>query len=592
MLCRRPDVIRENRGTTAIRRISSEVGFFFAWSRLSEATFGYCRAGHSASNRTVKRIAFRAPEFSEQPAAADRRDHRLWKVTLTMSNSVRPLRIVLASSEAVPFSKTGGLADVVGALAKSLDQLGHDVTLIVPDYFLMRQSAKGLPIISETGLRFTIPMNGRSVAGTVNCTGVRVLLVRQSDYFDRRQLYQEHGHGYVDNCERFCFFSRAVLEISRQMILRPDVIHCNDWQTGIIPALLNSQYANRPGFENTSTVMTLHNMAYQGRFWHFDMPLTGMDWRYFNHHQMEAWGDLNLLKTGIAFADQITTVSPTYAEEICHPEGGYGLEGLLRYRNRDLVGILNGIDTDVWNPGTDPHLASHFTAATVAAGKPRCKSQLQQRMKLPQQSGTPLIGMVSRMADQKGFDLVMGSADRLLSKDIQMVFLGTGDLTCETQLRDLALRYPTKVAVEIGFDESLAHQIEGGADAFLMPSRFEPCGLNQMYSLRYGTVPIVRKVGGLADSVINYPSDAKSPEVAAKSLETATGFAFSDYTNEAFAGTVERAIHCYSQKSIWQKLVQNGMTGDWSWTRSAESYVDVYRAAQGRRSARVAERRC
>lgn len=514
-----------------------------------------------------------------------------------MSHAVRPLRIVLASSEAVPFSKTGGLADVVGALAKSLDQLGHDVTLIVPDYFLMRQTAKGLPAISETGLRFTIPMNGRSVAGTVNWTqlpgtGVRVLLVRQPDYFDRRQLYQEHGHGYVDNCERFCFFSRAVLEISRQMILRPDVIHCNDWQTGIIPALLNSQYANRPGFENTTTVMTLHNMAYQGRFWHFDMPLTGMDWRYFNHHQMEAWGDLNLLKTGIAFADQITTVSPTYAEEICHPEGGYGLEGLLRYRSRDLVGILNGIDTDVWNPETDPHLASHFTAETVAAGKPRCKSQLQQRMKLPQQGETPLIGMVSRMADQKGFDLVMGSADRLLSQDIQMVFLGTGDPTCEAQLRNLAARYSTKVAVEIGFDESLAHQIEGGADAFLMPSRFEPCGLNQMYSLRYGTVPIVRKVGGLADSVINYASDVKSPEVAAKSLETATGFAFTDYNNEAFASTVERAIHCYSQKSVWQKLVQNGMTGDWSWTRSAQSYVDVYRAAQERRPARVAERRC
>jgi len=513
-----------------------------------------------------------------------------------MTNFVRPLRVVLASSEAVPFSKTGGLADVVGALAKSLDQLGHDVTVVVPDYYAMRQKAKGLPPITETGMRFSISLNGRLVMGSVNWTilpgtGVKVLLVRQPEYFDRSQLYQEHGHGYVDNCERFCFFSRAVLEVCRQMVLRPDVIHCNDWQTGLIPALLHSQYAKLPGFENTASVMTLHNMAYQGRFWHFDMPLTGMDWKYFNHHQMEAWGDLNLLKTGIAFADQITTVSPTYAKEICHPEGGYGMEGLLKYRSRDLVGILNGIDNDVWNPETDVYLPAKYSASTVASGKPACKAHLQQRMKLPQRPDVPLFGMVSRMADQKGFDLLMGSAERLLQQNIQMAFLGTGDPLYETQLRDLAKRYPDQVAVEIGFDESLAHQIEGGSDAFMMPSRFEPCGLNQMYSLQYGTVPIVRNVGGLADSVVNFESDAASPELIETSLETGTGFVFSDYSREAFAGTVERAIHTYSQKPTWERLVQNGMAGDWSWARSAQLYVDVYRKAQTRSSTRTAERR-
>ena len=488
------------------------------------------------------------------------------------------LRVVLAASEAVPFSKTGGLADVVGALAATLDQLGHDVVLILPDYFSIRQAnTHRLPPVTESGLQFSIPIMGRNVSCSVNWTSipgtqVRVLLVRQPEYFDRKHLYQEHGHGYVDNCERFCFFSQAVLEICRQMVLRPDVIHCNDWQTGIIPALLNTKYSKLPGFETTASVMTLHNMAYQGRFWHFDMPLTGMDWRYFNHHQMESWGDLNLLKTGIAFADKITTVSPTYAEEICTAEGAYGLEGLLRHRKADLSGILNGIDDQVWNPENDHLLPAHYTAASLERGKAACKQHLQKRVGLAERPEVPLLGMVSRMADQKGFDLVAGAAERLLSKDIQMVFLGTGDPVYEDRFRQLALAYPGRVAVQIGFDESLAHQIEAGADAFLMPSRFEPCGLNQMYSLRYGTVPIVRKAGGLADSVI--PFDGK-PET----LNTATGFMFSTYSVEAFAGTVELALTTFQQPSTWKKIVQNGMAKDWSWGRSAQQYLTTYRQA-------------
>ena len=494
------------------------------------------------------------------------------------------LRVVIAASEAVPFSKTGGLADVAGALAKSLDQLGHDVTLILPDYFLLRQNKASLPAIHDTGLRFSIPMNGRAVSGAVNWTTlpntyVRVLLVRQPEYFDRRHLYQEHGHGYADNCERFCFFSRSVLEICRQMILRPDVMHCNDWQTGVVNGLLQTQYNGRPGFERTGSVMTLHNMAYQGRFWHFDLPLTGMDWRHFNQNQMEAWGDLNLLKTGIAFADQITTVSPTYATEICTSDGGYGLEGLLSHRRDDLVGILNGIDDDVWNPETDQHIPAPYSIDTVAEGKRQCKAHLQKRMNLDQRADVPILGMVSRMADQKGFDLVTGAAERILSQDLQMVFLGTGDPYYEGQLRDLAHRYPGKVAAEIGFDESLAHQIEAGADMFLMPSRFEPCGLNQMYSLRYGTVPIVRKVGGLADSVENLASESES-------LPTATGFVFVDYSKELLAETIEKAVGIYHRPDIWSQIVRNGMSRDWSWTRSAHEYVAVYRKAMERRKRR------
>lgn len=486
-------------------------------------------------------------------------------------------RIVLTASEAVPFSKTGGLADVIGALAKSLDQMGHDVVMIIPDYYLLRQRNRNLPKITDTGLRFSIDMNGRQMPASVNWatlpgSNVRVFLIRQPEYFDRPQLYQENGHGYVDNCARFSFFSRAVLEVCRQMVLRPDVIHCNDWQTGLIPALLNTQYSRVPGFERTSSIMTIHNMAYQGRFWHFDMPLTGMDWSYFNYHHMEAWGDMNLLKTGISFADQVTTVSPTYAKEICTADGGYGLEGVLRHRSEDLSGILNGIDDDVWNPEKDNFLPACYSLDSIEQGKPQCKAFLQQRMGLPTRNDVPLFGMVSRMTDQKGFDLITEAAERLLSRDLQIAFLGTGDPYYESQITGLAQRFPSKVAVQIGFDESLAHQIEGGSDAFLMPSRFEPCGLNQMYSLRYGTVPVVRNVGGLADSVMNF-------DLNPHSLNTANGFVFADYNRDALAGTVERALETYSRPHIWKQLVRNGMSRDWSWNRSAAEYVGVYEAA-------------
>ena len=504
--------------------------------------------------------------------------------------SMDKMRIVMTSSEAVPFSKTGGLADVSTALAKALDAIGHDVTVIIPDYRELRLARKDdLPEVSDTGIRFSLSMNGRYVTGGVNWTmlpdtGVKVLMVSQADYFDRPQLYMENGDGYADNCERFCFFSRAVMEICQRMVLRPDILHCNDWQTGLVAGLLRAQYASRPGFENAASVMTLHNMAYQGRFWHFDMPLTGMDWTYFNPDQMEMWGDLNLLKTGIAFADQITTVSPTYANEVCTPDGGEGLHGILTHRRKDLTGILNGIDVSIWNPETDPHLPAHYSASAMQPGKSACKLHLQERLGLPLRDDVPLIGMVSRMSDQKGFDLLTECASRLLYHDVQFAFLGTGDPGFEEYLRQLALEFPFKVATVIGFDESLAHQIEAGADAFLMPSRFEPCGLNQMYSLRYGTLPIVRKVGGLADSVIN--TDATT--IAA---ETATGFVFDEYSSTALAETVECAIALYHQPDVWKKVMITGMTKDWSWTSSARYYVDTYRKALEEKGERSLEQR-
>ncbi|MCP4170322.1 MAG: glycogen synthase GlgA [Fuerstiella sp.] len=500
------------------------------------------------------------------------------------------LRIVLAASEAVPFSKTGGLADVSMALARALDALGHSVTVIVPDYRQLRLAKQDqLPVVTDSGLRFSISMHGRYVTGGVNWTflpetGIKVLLISQSDYFDRPQLYMEDGQGYQDNCARFCFFSRAVLEVCQQMVLRPDIIHCNDWQTGLIPALLHSQFAGRPAFENAASVMTLHNMAFQGRYWQPDMLLTGMDARYFNMHHMESWGDLNLLKTGISFADQITTVSPTYAQEVCTPEGGEGLDTLLSYRSDDLVGILNGIDTSIWNPASDAHLPAVYSAKEIQPGKGVCKSALQERMGLPQRDRAPLFGMVSRMSDQKGFDLVAECASRLLIDDIQIAFLGTGDPRYEDYLQHLAIENPSRVAVSIGFDEGLAHQIEAGADCFLMPSRFEPCGLNQMYSLRYGTLPIVRRIGGLADSVVDVQSESLRTGVA-------TGFVFDDYTSPQLAETVERAVELYRQPNVWEQVMKNGMSADWSWQNSARRYVETYRRALERRHDRGADNR-
>jgi starch synthase len=505
------------------------------------------------------------------------------------SVAVKPLRIVLAASEAVPFFKTGGLADVAGALTKALADCGHEVTLIIPDYTPLRQNKAGLPAVHDTGLQFTIDMNGRRVTGEVSWarypqSTATVLLVRQAAYFDRGQPYGDAGGGYADNSERFCFFSRAVPEICRLMVLRPDVLHCNDWQTGLIPALLNSRYAQIAGFEQTASVMTIHNMAYQGAFWKMDMLLTGMHWGFYNPSHMEAWGSLNLLKTGLAFADQLTTVSPTYAREICTPEGGCGLDGLLRWRQSALTGILNGIDIDVWNPATDPLLPAPFSADNWQTGKARCKAHLQQRLGLASSPRTPLIGMVSRLVDQKGLDLIAGCASALLHRRVQLAFLGTGDARYESLLRDLAKRHPEQVSAVIGFDESLAHQIEAGADLFLMPSQFEPCGLNQMYSQRYGTIPIVRQVGGLADSVSHYDGTPAA-------LETATGFVFADYSMAGFSTAVEQALSAWQDAAVWNRLVRNGMHRDWSWQQSADRYVAVYHEALAKVASRKAENR-
>ncbi len=360
-----------------------------------------------------------------------------------------------------------------------------------------------------------------------------VYFVDQPQYYERPGLYQEDGEDYRDNCERFVFFSRAVLEAVRLLDLDVEVIHANDWQTGLVPAYLKIEYRGVPGYEQIGTLFTIHNMAYQGMFWHWDMLLTGLDWKYFNWQQMEFFGNLNLLKTGLIFADRLNTVSPRYAEEIQSAPLGCGLEGVLQQRRDVLTGIVNGVDYREWDPQMDSSLPTSYGPDTFAQGKAACKAALQTELGLPVEPKTPLIAFIGRLTDQKGVDLLAATVrDWVQTHDVQWAFLGTGDPQHHEQFAMLAERFPQKVAVRLEFSNQLAHRIEAGADIFAMPSRFEPCGLNQLYSLKYGTVPVVRATGGLADTIV----DCNEATAAAG---TATGFAFSEYSALALSEALE-----------------------------------------------------
>lgn len=485
------------------------------------------------------------------------------------------MRIVLVSSECVPFAKTGGLADVCGALPGELARLGHDVRVIMPAFRSVRES--GLPI-ETADLALDVPIGGRIASGVVERTWipdteVPVYLIKSDHYFDRPQLYREAGEDYRDNCERFVFFCRGALETIRLLGEPVDLVHANDWQTGLIPAYLNLEYQRAPGFENVASLLTIHNMAYQGVFWHWDMVLTGLDWKYFNFRQMEFHGHLNLLKTGIVFADSINTVSPRYAEEIqSHPLGA-GLESVLRQRSQVLSGILNGVDYSLWDPKTDRALAANYGPHNFVEGKAQCKAALQAELGLPQRPEVPLIGIVGRLADQKGFDLIASVLPTWAERnDAQWAILGTGEPVYEQLLRRLAADRPDRIAARLEYSNPLAHRIEAGADMFLMPSVYEPCGLNQLYSLKYGAVPIVRATGGLADTI----------------EDGVNGFSFHHYTPEMLESTLERAIDCFRHDPPrWRELVSTGMRQDWSWNRSAQEYESLYRVTIERKKRRA-----
>lgn len=495
------------------------------------------------------------------------------------------MQIVVASSEVVPFSKTGGLADVAASLPKALAESGHEVIVVAPYY--PREFAKlkePRPALEPVEMTLSVMVGQHHVVArlkksTLPGSNVTVYLVDQPDYFDRPGLYGDRDGDFRDNCERYVFFCRAVTQLIVGLGLRPDIVHANDWQTGLLPALISIEGKDQPELAQTATVFTIHNLAFQGQFWHWDMLLTGLDWKYFNLSQMEFFGNLNLLKTGVTFANLITTVSKTYAREIQTPEYGCGLNGVLSSRGDDLIGILNGVDTAEWNPATDSRIPQNYDFSTVEQGKAACKAALQKRLGLPLEPETPLIGMVSRMTGQKGVDLVIDCLPKLLKLNLQAAFLGTGDPGYESSLRHWTREFPEKLSSTIGYDEDLAHLIEAGADIFLMPSQYEPCGLNQMYSLMYGTVPIVRAVGGLADSV----TDASEGNLA---NSTANGFTFYEYRSDVLMRQICRALGLFLDRKTWKQLQRTGMERDWSWARSAKEYLAVYhRAIQRQRHA-------
>lgn len=492
------------------------------------------------------------------------------------------VNILIASSEVAPFSKTGGLADVCGSLPIALGKLGQRSMVITPAY---RSLLKSGLVTRPLNVQLEIPIGGKVVRGgllegRLPGSDVPIFFVDQPDYFDRRELYRENGEDYRDNCERFVFFSRAVMEAIRELQWPVDVLHCNDWQTALIPALLRNEYGHARGYEDMVSLLTIHNMAYQGNFWHWDMLLTGLDWKYFNWRQMEFYGSLNLLKTGIVFSDAITTVSPQYAQEIQHPPAGCGLEGVLQQRRADLFGIINGVDYDVWNPAVDSHLPVRYDVGNWREGKAACRAALAAELGLPLNQHAPLIGLVGRLADQKGWDLVATVMRRWVQDSgVQWVILGTGEPVYHQLLHSLAKDHPQRVAVRLEFSDRLAHWIEAASDAFLMPSRFEPCGLNQLYSLRYGTVPIVRETGGLADTI----TDATEENLAAGQ---ANGFSFSAYDAGALEDALRRACNTYAfRPEVWARIVENGMRQDWSWTHSAQQYVDIYHMLRTRKRA-------
>ncbi len=485
------------------------------------------------------------------------------------------------AAEAVPYVKVGGLADVIGALPKKQVKLCASVTVIIPAYKAIHHEKHGIHVYKSVQ-GFDVAMGPRLVRAEIFHTrmpdaDVDVFFVGCPDYFLRDGIYDDprSKEGYHDNMERFVFFMKAGLELVERLGKPVDVIHCHDWQTGLGPGLLYTTLESHSFFSRTGTLFTIHNVAYQGVFPRRALDLAGIGPQYFfPTSPFEYWGKVSFLKTGIEFSDLINTVSETYAKEIqSNYEYGYGMEGVLRSRKEDLSGIVNGIDYEEWNPEADPWIPAHYSILDLS-GKARCKSELLGCFGLPQTEGVPLIGIVSRLADQKGFDLIEQAIQQIAGLELQMVVLGTGQRRYQDLLQQMARRYPQKIAVRIGFDNRLAHLIEAGCDMFLMPSKYEPCGLNQLYSLRYGTVPIVRATGGLADTVTNYDLYANS----------GTGFSFVSYSAQEMLIAIKRALIVYTDPQRWEELVKRDMLQDWSWERSASKYLELYEKIRERRS--------
>jgi starch synthase len=473
------------------------------------------------------------------------------------------MRVLMVASEAAPFAKTGGLGDVLGALPRALARLGHQIDVVIPRY-------RGIDTGTSVG-HLTVTV-GHVVHDTelfaAARDGVQILFVDHPAYFDRDLLYGAPGHDYADNPERFAFLTQAALAWVAESGERYDLVHAHDWQTGLMPVQMTQMFRTGQMAQRIPCVFTIHNLAYQGVFEASWLPRLGLPWELMQIDAMEYWNRISFLKAGINFSRMITTVSPRYAEEIQTPELGFGFDGILRARRPDLVGILNGIDYDQWDPARDPHLPEPYDASDLS-GKAAAKRLLLATYGFPDTQellDRPLVAVISRVVDQKGFDLLAGLADELPRLDATFVLLGSGERRYEDLWLGLAARHPDRIAARIEFDEALSHLAEGGADLLLMPSRFEPCGLNQMYSLRYGTVPVVRATGGLYDTVRNF-----DPRTGA-----GTGFTFDQYSSQALLDTLRWALATYQDRRAWQSLQRAGMRQDFSWDASAREYVKVY----------------
>jgi starch synthase len=474
------------------------------------------------------------------------------------------MHIAFAASECVPFSKTGGLADVVGALPRALVALGHQVSVYVPRYRQTKLTDAQIVVRS-----ITVPFDDHyrfcSVVSAGKQGGVQFYFVDYAPFFDRDALYGTSAGDYPDNAERFALFSRAVLEASKILGV-PQVFHCHDWQSALIPVLLRTQYSDDPAFRDIGTVFTIHNMGYQGLFPPDTLPLLTLPWDLFAITKMEFFGNVNFLKGALVYSDFVTTVSRKYSQEIQTTEFGFGLEGVLRDRASTVTGILNGVDYDEWSPQTDKFIVARYSPEALA-GKAACKADLLSAFGITNPDlKLPVIGIVSRFAAQKGFDLIAQIMDRLAREDMIVIALGNGDKQYEEMFLRLQKQFPQKIAVKVAYDNALAHKIEAGSDMFLMPSRYEPCGLNQIYSLKYGTVPIVRATGGLDDTI--EPWDPRTGR--------GTGFKFSEYNGESLLLTIKHALQAFRDQTSWQILMRNGMNKDFSWNASAKEYVRVY----------------
>jgi starch synthase len=481
-------------------------------------------------------------------------------------------KILLVSPEIKPFAATGGLADMVAALAKALHRIGHDVRLIMPRYKSTAQDRFGIrPIEADVD----VPVGAQTLKAEIHegrlADSIPVYLVGKERYFWRDDLYTEQGRDFPDNAERFIFFCRAALETCKALDFQPDIIHCSDWQTGLVPAYLKTLYREDAFFRDTRTLLSIHNLGYQGNFWNFDLPLANLPWDIFTPEGVEFYGMFSFLKAGIVYSDILTTVSPSYSKEILTQDFGFRMEGVLQLRAQDLHGILNGVDYDEWDPQRDPLIEKNYAPDSMA-GKAVCKRDLLAKLSLKADARTPLLCMITRLSLQKGIDLVLDNMGKILATGAVVVILGTGEPRFEKLCAKLAKRHRGSFACVMGFNETLSHRIFSASDFILVPSRYEPCGLTQMYALRYGTAPIVRAVGGLQDSVTEF-----DPETG-----QGTGFRFDRFDIAALITSLDKAVAVYRNEKHWRQVTRNAMSADHSWSDAARQYSRLYAKVLGR----------